>query len=844
MLIAGMAAAGWSAQARAASAGPRPVDGRPKLLLTGRSELSSYVIYTASPQTNWRWRPLAAIAPRGGSGDYWIGQQCLTGDGTHVIVVVGSRSASNAPAGMAHGGIAYSVSVSTGRVTPLAARVSLAYFNPGCGLGDSFALVSYPSQNESSSVVVWGTASRGITHAYAGLGEITSPVPVASGVLAVMGSSVVRIRNGHAPGLVARFQGQPYDLRVNARRGVDLVDSAGGHTTAWRVTPYGKVLLGEGKPNAAITAGYDGVDTLINIHPSGGSLRVVGEPGTTPSQAGRVASSLPRVAVSAHGLEGIRPATTIAGPACAVPPNVPNIEAPQPSGAQIDWGLQEAAKNGLSAANGRPAGAFNLGLPAYSASTDFRIPALKNGADSTVPPQVMEGIFATESAWHQASFHAPRGLPGDPFTASYYGTDTAGDTIDYGSADCGYGVGQVTYFMTAGSTAEPFSTKLKVAVDYEENIAASEQILARDWNQLASMGVTLNNRKPSVLENWYFSLWAYNSAIHPKDSYGNYGLGWSNNPINPIYVPNRPEFLSKCLCDASHPNDWPYQERVFGWMDTPYTEGSQAFYKSATRSGQHLTIPKESLFCGSSDSCNPKDPQKQYCLRSDFHCWWHLHATDAKCKVAGRCHNEFFTIKLGTREPVVTNPAPPVCAPSPAFPAGSAIVDDEATDINLAGCPDPGQWESSGSFTVRFGTNAAGQPAGAIDWHQLGAGFGGHLWFTHSVGLSDPGATDTATWTPILPASGQYDLKVFVPSIGATDTEAQYRVFGSRSESGATAVTVNQNNYSNQWVDMGVFALKPGAHVELSNNDADVASDIAFDAMAFAPSGAGPSHSQ
>lgn len=532
MLIAGIAAAGWSARAKAGSASPRRVDGRPDLVLTGRSELSRYVVYTASPQTNWRWRPLAAIAPRGGSGVYWIGQQCLTGDGSHVIVVVGSRSASNTPAGMAHGGIAYSISVSTGRVTPLVAGVSLAYFNPGCGLGDSFALISYPSQNESSSVVVWGTASRGITHAYAGRGETTSPVPAASGVLAVMGPSVVRIRNGHAPGLVARFQGQPYDLRVNARRGVDFVDCAGGRITAWRVTP-GKVLLGEGRPNAAIAAGYDGVNTFINIRPSGGGLRVVkvpdpleaavsslgdviaesghsctservvgksssdaaarvvGEPtyGSTPSQAGRVASSLPRVAISAHGLEGIRPATAIAGPACAVPPNVPNIEAPQPSGAQIDWALQEAAKNGLSAGNGSPAGAFNLGLPAYSASTDFRIPALKNGAGSTVPPQVMEGIFATESAWHQASFHAPRGLPGDPLIASYYGTDAAGDTIDYGSADCGYGVGQVTYFMTVGSRAEPFSTKLKVAVDYEENIAASEQTLAQDWNQLASMGL-------------------------------------------------------------------------------------------------------------------------------------------------------------------------------------------------------------------------------------------------------------------------------------------------------------------------------------------------------------------
>src|SRR5262249_10928130 len=127
--------------------------------------------------------------------------------------------------------------------------------------------------------------------------------------------------------------------------------------------------------------------------------------------------------------------------------------------------------------------------------------------------------------------------------------------------------------------------KAKIAIDYAENIQAGMQILAGKWNQLYSAGIRMNGSDPSVVENWYFAIWAYNTGAQPDASDGNttgrtprpgptdgsghWGLGWANNPMNPDYPHPRSMFLSQTYADAEHPSDWPYQERVFGWMQTP-----------------------------------------------------------------------------------------------------------------------------------------------------------------------------------------------------------------------------------------------------------------------------------
>ncbi|WP_236794379.1 hypothetical protein [Amycolatopsis sp. GM8] len=70
-----------------------------------------------------------------------------------------------------------------------------------------------------------------------------------------------------------------------------------------------------------------------------------------------------------------------------------------------------------------------------------------------------------------------------------------------------------------GDTSLSAHGQIKVAVDYQENIAAGLQILETTWNQLYTDGILANNGDPRYLENWYYAAWAYNSGIEPTGSY-------------------------------------------------------------------------------------------------------------------------------------------------------------------------------------------------------------------------------------------------------------------------------------------------------------------------------------
>jgi hypothetical protein len=894
VLIAAMVTSVGAERSGAVTATPSST-GSADVIVGGRDAIGQYDLYVASKVSAWQWRAVAALRSPDAS-DLTIGQQCVTGDGTYAVVVIAPRRATNSQAGMDAGGVGYGVNLTTGSVSFLGTGLSLAYFDPSCGVAEQYVLTGYSGESESNTILTLGDLAGGVQKTVMAHGEFTSAVPVGGGIAAAFGSRIEHLTaRGWTLFTPAAFGSVPYDLLASAGGGLDLLANRGTTAQAWHLDGRGRVLVGTGRAGVAhISAGLGGENHLENVRPAGNwprsefvsttlpwrsSLSLGGDAIAVPlklrAPAGRSAAGqvtpidgAPEI-TTMYGivttrrfpaaapisivtqLEGTRNSTGALAAqtaTCAVPrgasgldpatgPNIPDIQVPQPSGPMIDWALTQAASNHLVGTLGRPAGFDNLGLPAYAASTDFPVPNLAGGASGvTVPPQVMEGIFATESNWDQASFHAPRGMPGDPLISNYYGTDSSDSIINYANADCGYGVGQVTSLMTVG--AAPLATQEKIAADYEENIAASEQILASFWNQLYAANITVNDGKPSTLEDWYLAIWAYNTGIHGNDGAGNYGLGWLNNPINPIYPPNRPEFLSDCYCDAATPNLWPYQERVFGWMDYPYSEGGIPLYQSATPSGQNLSIPSESTFCGPSDSCNPNGPQPYCNLTSTLHCWWHQHTSWIDCSVSGNCHREFHSVSLSSPEPQISDPDPPTCAVNRAeIPQDAVIVDTQATatNWNLAGCPlNPTKWANKGSFSVQFGQDTSGDPTGEIDWHQLGTGFGGHMWFTHPVGNADPAHTDTGTWTPDLSAPGQrYDIMVFIPAIGGTDSEATYTIEANCGGQSQNTATIDQSSYSNQWVDLGQYQMCAGSSLTLTNNDGDTGSDLAFDAAAF-----------
>jgi hypothetical protein len=115
-----------------------------------------------------------------------------------------------------------------------------------------------------------------------------------------------------------------------------------------------------------------------------------------------------------------------------------------------------------------------------------------------------------------------------------------------------------------------------VALDYATNIAASLNILADKWNEVHTDGqtVSVNNDDASKPENWFSAVWNYNLGFNKvsdaSKNGGHWGLGWYNNPANPVYPPGRLAFMDTDLDhnanqDAAHPQNWPYEEKVMGW---------------------------------------------------------------------------------------------------------------------------------------------------------------------------------------------------------------------------------------------------------------------------------------
>jgi RHS repeat-associated protein len=566
-------------------------------------------------------------------------------------------------------------------------------------------------------------------------------------------------------------------------------------------------------------------------------------------------------------------------PKCAVDRLAENRQVMQPSANQVSWAI-EMAEQGLltGSAYQRPANYANLGLVAYAPNDDFARVALKHPSSDTfdsVPRSVYEAIVAQESNYSQASWHALPGIPGGALVGDYYGAGGSITHMDYSKADCGYGLGQVTTGMSNGDTTYSQHGQWKIGVDYQENLAAGLQILERTWNQLYDAGITVNGGDPKYLENWYLAAWAYNSGIQPTAAFGNttgctpgptctgpdgtWGLGWSNNPANPDYPPTRAPYLKNSYADASHPADWPYQERIMGWIGQPILRFNSPAYATPSYHGGKtwLQIPSPTAFCTTAgNKCDPTGANPKMCTLSDSECWWSQPVTFVSdCSTT--CATSPYTVSAGSTEPTVVtpHPHPPSCSLDTAHVhdegSGSPIIVDESQSqppLNLVGCGSS-NWSQNGTFTYSYGTDSSGNPVGAIDTHQLGVGFGGHVLFTHTEDGSNPAEINTGTWTPNLPKLQYYKIKLHFPSTAASATNVVYSV----NPGGGAApwkIRVNQDWGSEQWVTIGTFAMENGGNVKLTNKSEITGSgninyadyDVAYDAVAFIPEGGSPGH--
>ncbi|TYR65421.1 hypothetical protein FY004_06340 [Streptomyces parvus] len=580
---------------------------------------------------------------------------------------------------------------------------------------------------------------------------------------------------------------------------------------------------------------------------------------------------------------------------CSVPRNDVKKQAFQPTPRQVEWAVNQAVVGKLDLYRGTDW--KNTGTGGYTPQALFPPILLAgdpNGKLDTedgdndrwhIPSQILLGITAQESNMWQATRFAVPGVTANSLIGNYYGVDYSPDgeqldpwRINWADADCGYGITQVTDGMRLPGHDQPTLSPLAqeaVALDYTANIAAGAQILSEKWNETYKAGMTVNNGHPQWIENWFFALWAYNSGFYSTaDSSGHSGVGWTNNPANPLWKANRVPFLQHALdasrddySHAAQPQHWPYQEKVIGWAARPisamFAPGDmQAGYRPAWWNSviyRSMAKPPIDLFCDSSNSCDPgkisdndsNDPGQGACTLDAgdkdsnphwLHCWWNKAVEWKDCDSGAQCGYQVHRFNTSYLEQPDANSYPPRC--SRGLPANALIIDDLPNGTTPAGSHDRscGPVKSDGTFTFNFAEWNGTYP-GKMDTHQIGAAYQNHFWFTHTrTPESHPSNANrmkvTGTWKlgqQITAHGGQAKVYAHIPDHGAQTTKAEYRI---KHAHGTTVKAVSQEaNQSNKWVDLGAYRFnKTVPEVSLDNfNGGDGSKDIAYDAIAFVP---------
>ncbi|MGW6455707.1 golvesin C-terminal-like domain-containing protein [Streptomyces sp. NPDC055078] len=677
------------------------------------------------------------------------------------------------------------------------------------------------------------------------------------------------------PGSVRNPGGIAKDARISSL-------GAAAVTTAWADGKDSRNTQRDAASPRAARIALKALDTgrtaVLDALPGG--ARIGGE------GAQRTASATsPALAGAAPSRGRARASTVDADRTCSVPRNDVRKQAFQPTPRQIEWAVNQAIVGKLNLHASRPANWKRTGMAAYAPQTLFPLGTVSGGSgpDWRVPAQVMLGVTAQESNMWQATRYAVPGVTANPLIGNFYGVEYSSDgqqsdpwAINWAKADCGYGVTQVTDGMRLPGKGQPTLTPTQqeaVALDYAANIAAGVNILIEKWNQTRADGIIVNDGNPKYIENWFAALWTYNTGYHPRaaagSNSGKWGLGWTNNPANPLWKENRGPFLESPgggddYSHAAHPQDWPYQEKVIGWAARPisamFKPGDfQAGYRGAwwtTNVDRTRAKPPIGLFCDTTNSCDPSkismDSSNQTgrgpCLlpgdpsESDplyLKCWFNHPAKWKECGAAATCGNPIHRFNDTYPEQPDENSYPPSCTSG--LPAGTKVVDDVADGVAPAGADGRcGAVSSAGSFAFEFGT-----PSARIDLHQIGAAHSNHFWFTHTNKTGTTDATRlkaTGTWTLGTAARGWMRVWVHLPNHGAHTRQAAYTVGGTDSRSPRRVKP--QRVQENKWVSIGAFQFTGTPSVSLSNvtDDGKGTEDVAWDAVGFEPMAGKPAN--
>ncbi|GIF23180.1 hypothetical protein BJ973_000464 [Actinoplanes tereljensis] len=633
---------------------------------------------------------------------------------------------------------------------------------------------------------------------------------------------------------------------------------------------------------AQLTRATAATTYTARVASTGRTFRTTARPGERPSARiaeGSAPHPLSGLARTGGALTAVAADTdpVDADATCAIPRNDPDTQVEQPTPRQVEWAADQAVVGNLTLT--REAN-WHQAHMSSSWSPQGLFPRLELTGGGRVPVQIFLGVMSQESNLWQASGHSLPGVPGNPLIGNYYGRDIYDEDesndwdIDFSEADCGYGVTQITDGMRKPGHLRPDEVALTpfqqraAAVDYATNIAAGLRILQDKWNQTRAVGIVHSNGDPQHLENWFFAVWAYNSGLHPQskaaENDGAWGLGWLNNPVNPRYPVNR-GFFGANGSDAANPGKWPYPEKVIGFAAYSIATSDGPGFRAAwwtsngnrdkakpsigtfcTVAGNHCDLsgqytPNADEVLG--EKAGPCSHLNQY-LQYDLKCWWHSPVTFNDC-AGGACGHELLRFDATYGEQPDGINSTPHCDRS-GLPAGSVVVDDvpaTVAPIQTGQRPCGANFgPNAGTFAFEFAADYQGRYPSKVDTHQIGVGFGGHAWFTHTVAPYNLGGKlkVTGTWTFTNAYTGWARVLVHMPDVGAHTQQAAYAI--GLGDGRVKTRYALQNTQHNDWKSLGVMQFAGRPTIRLSNEtwDGTGDDDIAWDAVAIQPLAAKP----
>ncbi|MGK5637450.1 hypothetical protein ACSNOK_03905 [Streptomyces sp. URMC 126] len=185
-------------------------------------------LLVAEGRSGYTWRTAATLSEPGLQTDQWIGNACVTASGRRAVVVYAPRGFTNRQHLFDRGAFTAVVDLESGKVNKLPLNASLAYFDPGCGSGETAVITQAAAEGaaERTQLQTVDAVTGKVVATNTVNGQATSAVPTGDGVVAASGPRLLRLAPSGRTELLATTGQTPLRLRPDGQGGVTFLEPA------------------------------------------------------------------------------------------------------------------------------------------------------------------------------------------------------------------------------------------------------------------------------------------------------------------------------------------------------------------------------------------------------------------------------------------------------------------------------------------------------------------------------------------------------------------------------------------------------------------------------------------